>query len=103
MLCYCSSTVLRMKSQVLNYHILLNILIGNKTLKMVHMPKANIGAANFLILTRCIPKNLLYSQEPQNKYHIAQGAQGRDNSDSPGFPVWDGVRQCVLPSPMTTQ
>lgn len=92
-----------MKSQVLNYPILLNILIGNKTLKMVHMPEASIGAANFLILTRCIPQNLSYSQEPQNEYHIAQGAQGRDNSDSPGFPVWDGVRQCVLPSPMTIQ
>lgn len=70
---------------------------------MVYMPKASIGVANFLILMRCIPKNFLYSQEPQNKYHIATGAQGRDNSDSPGFPVWDGVRPCTQLSPMTTQ
>lgn len=67
------------------------------------MPKSSIGAANFLILTRCIPKNLLYSQEPQNKYHIAPGAPGRDNSDCPGFPVWDEVKPCVQLSPMTTQ
>lgn len=87
MLCYCSSTVLRMNSQVLNYCFLFNILIGNETLKVVFMPKASIGVGNFLILTRCIPKNLLYSQEPQNKYHLAPEAQRRDNSDSPGFQV----------------
>lgn len=67
------------------------------------MPKASIGAANSLILMRYIPRNLLYSQEPQNKYHIALRSQGRDSSDSPGFPVWAGVRLCVRLSPVTTQ
>lgn len=32
----------------------------------MYMPKASIGAANSLILMRCIPRNILYSQEPQN-------------------------------------